>query len=163
EELLRKIVVLEEENRELHKTIIEQQQESLVSRISRLLETEVTIRYKYKTTSGNITDDAVSVSGLKLGQFLIPRLNREALILSPAYPKIVSTEVMFSALISEFVIDLTKNQVESIEPESMDDIISILSGFGLLSVTTDGFQNRHVIRTALGRHVIGDELLESFE
>ena len=115
EDLLRKIVALEEENRALQKTILDQQQEPLASRIMRLLEGGVNIKYKYTINSDDtIRDDVVPVSGLKIAQFLIPRLKQQALVRSATDDLRWGEEKLFSSLVSKLVVEMTKNHVVSI-------------------------------------------------
>jgi hypothetical protein len=127
------------------------------------LETEIAIRFKYKRTPDESVDDTVSASGLKIAQFLIPRLNNEAIISYATDYELRSTQVLFSHLVSELIFDLTSNKSDSIDPKSIDEIISMLSNFGVVNVTIDGLKNRRIIRTALGRHVVGDEVIDLFE
>jgi hypothetical protein len=152
EELLRKILTLEEENKALQKTITERQEAPLAARVTELLSHDIELTYNYNEgVDSSVREGVASLSIVKIAEFLIPRLREE-----------ISAE-KFESLIAELIMKFSGNAVLSVETSSIDALSSMFSSFGLISVTFDIRDRKRFIRTALGRGVVGSEVLEAFE
>lgn len=68
EELLRKIVALEEENRTLQHNILEQQQLPLAARIPELLKNEIDLKYNFKLNSEDTIRDGILALSVRPGR-----------------------------------------------------------------------------------------------
>ena len=152
EELLTKIITLEEEIKTLQKHILDQQQIPLADRISKLLNDEIEVKYETKLESSEETRaDVVILRSMDIARFVIPRLGS------------VTGETKFSDIISDLVRITTENSALSIDPASLRAIQSSFSGFGLINVTVNGLGHILFIRTELGESVVGAEAIKAFE
>ena len=168
QELLRKIVDLEEENRLIKEEIEDRKKKSVAGLIHDLIESEfIDVRYGIvpidaSDASGDEAEEGKSerqansnqkeykVNILELAVYIIPRLR---------YDMINSK---FLEMLGEFVASKTGDGIAYVLPGSLSALQGRLANLGMVSLTTAG-PRQFIIRTALGRHVIGDDLVDSFD
>ncbi len=153
EELLRKIVALEEETKILQNQLLDQKQIPLAERIIELLNKQTEIRYTYKQAQHDETphDGLLTLDNNNIAQFLVVRLQN-------ALP-----EYRFYELIGDLIQRTTGHNVLGVDIVSVKTVRSALSSLGLISVTMNGLGDIQIIRTDLGEKVIGADVIKAFE
>lgn len=160
EELLRKIMALEETNNRLQQELAAHSQISVAELIrKRLLERRVAITYKYEekkvdtiaATEGDgprLTERTEEYSMYQIAEFLLPRLKSEA---SPAG---------FSGLICDAITALSPNKAIEIQSAQVEAIETALDELGLINITTREIFDRvrkSIVTTYLGLEVAKEE------
>lgn len=155
EDLLRRIVELEDANQRLRDGLAASTEAPIIDHLKYLLgKKNIQLDYIYSDLeSGTVQNDSYSASLLDIGRFALPRMGYNASRRSWTQ---VRDSVLEDAL-REFIRGQTEREATGVDQSTLDETAKALSDFGLITTTTNGFQNLHVVAVH-GGQLVSDQL-----